>query len=631
MLRISAAPIASILTLVMAAAFCSPVIAWNDQSLINDIVSSQAEYESQVKFFRVTAKYTGGRFEEKRDYIVSNGCYSIALDRMITTEKAKDNPPRRIIHQKSDLNYYELLQPRADGALVVSHTSKALHKKGFLITHDLFALSPYSGFMFMGKRLTEWLRDPDFTFTISQTKNARGVREAEIVFTYSPKKDFVLGEGMPAMNGKIQLSIQGVWRIDGAEFDLIRKSQGKVIGLVPQKLVVTYNESSKVVPLPHEVTLESKTVAEGNALKQTLALTEIMYTSYSPKDEDFTPVAYGINLGGPIKESFSIPLWGYLLPFGILLVGVSLYVKRRQKDEGATVSLSRGGFSLVELLVVLGVISLLLSLLLPAIQKVRAAADKMYCSNNLKQIGLACHMFHNDYAAFPAGVKSTKVTETYPRMSWLAQILPYIERDDVWRQTIVAYSKDRVAFNDPPHIGLSTVIKAFACPSDERVHSTQLTFKGQTVALTSYVGVLGRDYLRADGILFLDSKTKIAAIHDGISNTILVGERPPSADFWYGWWYAGFGQNGTGSLDMLLGASELNAGGGFVAAFPLGPYAFMPGNPSNQIDVFHFWSLHPSGAYFLMGDASVHFLNYGAAPILPALSTRNGGEPVEIP
>lgn len=287
----------------------------------------------------------------------------------------------------------------------------------------------------------------------------------------------------------------------------------------------------------------------------------------------------------------------------------------------------RHAFTLVELLVVIGVISLLMALLTPAIQKVRAAADKMLCASNMRQIGIALHLYHNDYERFPPGYTSNRPGEPYPRMTWLVRLLPYIEQDALWRTTAIAYQQNRIAFNNPPHVGFITPIKIFSCPSDERMSQAQVTLRGRLAALTSYVGVLGTDYRVTDGILYRDSRTRITDIRDGTSNTIMVGERPPSTDNFYGWWYAGFGQNGSGSLDMLLGAKELNFGAGTTGGLPPGPYSFGPGRLSNLSDVFHFWSLHPSGANFLFGDGGVHFINYNVdSNLIPALATRNGGE-----
>jgi hypothetical protein len=291
----------------------------------------------------------------------------------------------------------------------------------------------------------------------------------------------------------------------------------------------------------------------------------------------------------------------------------------------------RAAFTLVELLVVLGVTFMLIGMLMPAIQKVRAAADRMMCAHKLRQLGVALHHYHADYHVLPPGVSSNKPTSQYPYMSWLNRLLPYLEEDATWNQTISAYQQDRYPFHVPPHSNFSKPVKHFACPSDERLQEAQVTRNGLIVGLTSYLGVLGSSWNQPDGCLFLDSRISLPQIHDGTSNTIVVGERPPSPDFWFGWWYASVGVVGTGSPDLLLGGKENNAFGSYVAGCPTGPYVFTPGKLDNMCDVFHFWSLHPGGAHFLMGDASVHFLKYSAAPIIPDLCTRNGGEGVSLP
>lgn len=288
----------------------------------------------------------------------------------------------------------------------------------------------------------------------------------------------------------------------------------------------------------------------------------------------------------------------------------------------------RPGFTLLELLVVIAIIGILMSLLLPAVQKVRAAAARIQCANNLKQIGLALHNYHDTYDVFPSGVTS-KSSEF--RMSWLARLLPYVEQEPLWNITLGAYDFLPFPFTNPPHIGLSHPIKLFACPADSRVSLTQPTHLNFRVALTSYVGVFGTDYTQPDGTLFLDSQVRLTDITDGASNTIIVGERPPSADFWYGWWYAGLGQANSGSPDMVLGVRDINTGARFAQSCPRGPYHFQPGNFREQCDLFHFWSPHSGGAHFLFGDGSVHFLSYSADDILPALATRAGGEPVSLP
>ena len=115
------------------------------------------------------------------------------------------------------------------------------------------------------------------------------------------------------------------------------------------------------------------------------------------------------------------------------------------------------------------------------------------------------------------------------------------------------------------------------------------------MALTSYLGVSGTDLTTLDGILFRDSSVRIADITDGASNTLLAGERPPSTDFQFGWWYAGAGQHCTGSAEMLLGVYEQNVQP-VTAGYCRAVTRLAPGNLGNQCDMFHFWSLHSGGA-----------------------------------
>jgi len=287
--------------------------------------------------------------------------------------------------------------------------------------------------------------------------------------------------------------------------------------------------------------------------------------------------------------------------------------------------------TLIELLVVIAIISILIGLLLPAVQKVRAAADKLRCSNNLRQIGLALQLYHDDYLFFPPGVTSDLPTESYPRMTWLVRLLPYIEQEPLWNETLQAYDRLSSPFLNPPHRGLDMIIPTFSCPSDGRVSTSQNTHNNRRVALTSYVGNLGTNLFKQDGVLFLTSSIRASDIADGLSQTFLVGERPPSSDYWYGWWYAGYGQSGSGSPDMLLGAREINLRDFYVWYCNPGPYHFVSGNINNQCDVFHFWSLHSNGGHFLLADGAVRFVTYAADPILPALATRAGGEVAHVP
>ena len=291
----------------------------------------------------------------------------------------------------------------------------------------------------------------------------------------------------------------------------------------------------------------------------------------------------------------------------------------------------RRAFTLVELLAVVGVIFMLIGLAMPAIQKVRAAADKMRCASQLRQLGIALHLYHNDYGSLPPGVTPNRLGVPYPYLGWQARLLPYLEQDAAWKQIDTAYRQDRYPFNNPPHEYFAKPMKLFSCPADERLQDAHYARGRYYVALTSYVGVLGTSWNQLDGVLFLNSKVRLTDIYDGTTHTIMVGERPPSPDFWFGWWYASVGVAGTGSPDLLLGGRENNAIGSYIGGCPIGPYVFKKGDPNNMCDTFHFWSLHPSGAHFLMADSSAQFLTYAAAPLIPGLCTRNGGEMVELP
>jgi prepilin-type N-terminal cleavage/methylation domain-containing protein/prepilin-type processing-associated H-X9-DG protein len=286
----------------------------------------------------------------------------------------------------------------------------------------------------------------------------------------------------------------------------------------------------------------------------------------------------------------------------------------------------RHAFTLIELVIVIAIMAVLIALVIPAIMKARATATRAGCAGNLQQIGLALHNYHDNQSSFPPGIGSDRPAQAYPFMSWLTRVLPYLEQEELWRATVSAYQADPSPFDDPPHVGIVTPIRTFACPGDGRVLEVHATHQGYRVALTSYVGVLGTAWDHPNGVLFQDSNIRFADITDGASNTLAVGERPPSPDYWHGWWYAGSGQLGTGSGDMLLGVTDRYLGGGYAVNCPLGTYTFQPGQIASDCDAFHFWSLHPGGAHFIFADGSVRFLAYSAAAVLPALATRAGGE-----
>lgn len=282
-------------------------------------------------------------------------------------------------------------------------------------------------------------------------------------------------------------------------------------------------------------------------------------------------------------------------------------------------------FTLLELLVVIGIISVLLALLLPAVQKVRESANRTRCQNNLKQIGLGLHQYHDSQRSFPPALR--RFNDPYPFMSWQARILPWMEQAPLWSEIQAAYSQNP-AFWTPPHHRLrATVLNVYLCPADDRrVGNNQ---PGQIpAAFTSYLGVSGDR--PGGGLLFLNSRVRILEVRDGASSTLLVGERPPSENERFGWWYAGIGQRNDGSLDSHLATRQTNYT--FYAPMcPRGPYHFQQGNRSDPCAMFHFWSFHTGGANFAFADGSVRFVSYSADPIMPALATREGGETASLP
>jgi prepilin-type N-terminal cleavage/methylation domain-containing protein/prepilin-type processing-associated H-X9-DG protein len=305
----------------------------------------------------------------------------------------------------------------------------------------------------------------------------------------------------------------------------------------------------------------------------------------------------------------------------------------------------RPGFTLTELLVVIAILAVLLALLLGAVQKARTAADRAYCVNNLRQQGIALQGYASVNRTFPPGLNSlpaqpnpNPLYSNYSLISWMTWILPYMDQQPLWEQVGVSFAASPNPQANPPHTVASHVMACYTCPGDNRVliyHNVQ----GYLVALTSYLGVNGTNLKAKDGMLYSRSFIRPGDVTDGLSNTIMIGERPPSADLWWGWWYAGAGQLdasqgvdfNSGSCDVTLGAAEINIKTSALpemTACPSGPYSFGPGQLSNDCDSFHFWSLHSGGAHFAFADGHVRFMPYAAAPIIPLLATRAGGESV---
>ena len=167
-------------------------------------------------------------------------------------------------------------------------------------------------------------------------------------------------------------------------------------------------------------------------------------------------------------------------------------------------SLSRSGFTLIELLVVIAIIAILIGLLLPAVQKVREAAARAKCQNNLKQIGLALHNYHDVYNGFPPATLVGKKGK--PLLSWRVLILPYVEQDNLYKQ----FRLDEPWDSEHNKKLLAMMPKTYAVPVDE---------KALKAHETHYLGFFGK------GAIFNGKKgSRITDITDGTSNTILVVE-----------------------------------------------------------------------------------------------------------
>jgi prepilin-type N-terminal cleavage/methylation domain-containing protein/prepilin-type processing-associated H-X9-DG protein len=289
----------------------------------------------------------------------------------------------------------------------------------------------------------------------------------------------------------------------------------------------------------------------------------------------------------------------------------------------------RRGFSLIELLVAIAIIAILIGLVMKAVQKAREAAARIVCQNNLKQIGLALHLYHDDNQTFPPGYTTTGPLY---RAGWQLYLLPYIEQASLWNQsaTFLNANPGDIDTNEFPAAGFTTMI--FVCPSNSRPLTDN--YGGVTYELTSYMGCAGtssNNPISADGILFAGGQVSIAEILDGTSNTIAVGERPATGDLYYGWGFSPYGTGAAdgdsvlGSRDTALAAVQGDLPTNVGLQEPREPYG------TAEIDGAHFWSFHGGGANFLFCDGSVHFLPYAANSILPQLCTRAGGEVFTLP
>ncbi|HEV7282513.1 MAG TPA: DUF1559 domain-containing protein [Pirellulaceae bacterium] len=289
---------------------------------------------------------------------------------------------------------------------------------------------------------------------------------------------------------------------------------------------------------------------------------------------------------------------------------------------------SRSAFTLVELLVVIAIIGVLVALLLPAVQYAREAANRMSCGNNLKQIGLAMHNYHDVHRRLPPGwIGATDNPASPSGWGWASMILPQMEQGPLY---------DQIDFNLPvAHAAnsdvRSVVIPSFLCPSDGS--EEQWEHDGLTFARSNYVASFGTFEIEeapanGDGVFYRLSKTKFASITDGLSNTLLVGERNSKID--YSTW------SGVADIEQpfarVVGSADHPPNEEHEEEEEEHPVSPQQEEEHEHRHMDDFSSNHATGAHFVFGDGSVHLINDQIDLIVyRGLATRAGGEPVQAP
>jgi len=290
----------------------------------------------------------------------------------------------------------------------------------------------------------------------------------------------------------------------------------------------------------------------------------------------------------------------------------------------------RNGFTLIELLVVIAIIAVLVGLLLPAVQKVREAANRMQCANNLKQIGLGLQSFHSTLNRFPSGYTDRQRVVSNPTdlgygTGWATLLLPYMEQENLYKQ--INHSGPILdPVNQAP---IQTVIKSYLCPSDN--HSNPFIPAGitQPIGPANYVAVFGtgevsEDPGRGDGVFYRNSMTRMTDILDGTSNTICVGER--SSNLLKCTWVGVIpGAQSISPLhpDEAEPAHPLIMG--HTGVWDPNDPPHTPNSPLAHVD--DFWSRHSSGVNFLLCDGSVRIINNTIRPeSWAALGTKAAGD-----
>ena len=290
----------------------------------------------------------------------------------------------------------------------------------------------------------------------------------------------------------------------------------------------------------------------------------------------------------------------------------------------------RRGFTLIELLVVIAIIAVLIALLLPAVQQAREAARRSQCINNLKQLGLALHTYHDSMNVFPPGwigVQGGNSDMEGPSgFAWGSHILPYIDQAPLYNRL-----NFNVSCTDASNaIARQTVLASFRCPTDPSPNIWSLGEEGNpsnilaTLPSANYVGsfgTLGFEDICAsppfpgaqcvsNGMFFHNSSTRMRDAVDGTSNTVFLGEHRSNAALRWNSTWVGVIPAGEEAIARILAVSD-----------------HTPNHPSLHIDDFSSW--HTGGVHFLFGDGRVRFITQNIdTNVFKAIATRSGGEVV---